>query len=361
MFWSLFIPLGCAASVDRCRGIRSQPKSICTAATAALVLQLAAIYFFSALLKTHPVWRSEFTALYHALASGHFTNSFGLALCDYPALLKLLTFATIVLELCGPIVLLCPWKDWRVRAGVVLSFCLLHAGIAATMKLGLFPAICIVYWLAMMPGEFWETALMRRVTGRFWQNHPEAAATPSTPRLTLGGISLVLTLLAYVLLLNATRLHNSVYAHLPLGPLRTLGDAAQLNQFWCMFSPQPPYFRGWFDMRGTLADGRQINLLDPSLPPQAEPPKNISNLTPSLPWRKCLMNLMERDCPTHRRAVGEYLMRRWNAAHGPDEQLVAAAIVHATRMLPGADRSGAPLAEVQELWRWDAAKHAISP
>ena len=38
------------------------------------------------------------------------------------------------------------------------SFVMLHLGFYMTMELGLFPAICITYWIALLPGSFWDSS-----------------------------------------------------------------------------------------------------------------------------------------------------------------------------------------------------------
>jgi hypothetical protein len=123
-----------------------------------------------------------------------------------------------------------------------------------------------------------------------------------------------------------------------------------------MFSPRPPDFGGWYNIRGTLADGSHVNLLHPGEPPQETRPRQVSATYASARWSKLLMTLYERDCPTFRRGVGEYLCRRWNASHGPEEQLVAAEIrlIMQPTPLPG-QAGAAPRAKTSRvLWQWMA-------
>jgi hypothetical protein len=66
LFWSMFLPLGACWSVDRLRGAVPEPPStrVLSVATAGLFLQIAFVYWFTALLKTGAEWRVDGTALY---------------------------------------------------------------------------------------------------------------------------------------------------------------------------------------------------------------------------------------------------------------------------------------------------------
>ena len=151
LLWSLFLPLGAVWSLDA-RGSRAKaPARVRSCATAAVLLQLYCVYWFTGLLKTDAVWRVDFTAVYYALNMDHFTTSFGYWLLQFPMLLRMLTCGTLLLELCGPTLLLVPLASRRLRSVVPMLFVGLHLGLAATMTLGSFPFVCIVYWLIVLP------------------------------------------------------------------------------------------------------------------------------------------------------------------------------------------------------------------
>jgi hypothetical protein len=310
-FWCLFLPLGAKWSLDARRSPTAAGTHICSLASAALVIQLACIYVFTALLKHHPMWFPQFEALHYALHSDQFTTPLGYELLRWPGLVKALTAGTLLLELGGPIVLLLPWQDWRIRTAIVTSFWMLHLGIQATMEIGLFPATCLVYWVALLPSEIWQG-------NRSTPTYEMSADRPNVVVNSLLGV-----LLLYVLLLNVVRLEYGIFSHLGAGPLRVLGDAAQLNQFWGMFAPRPYDFGGWVRIDGVLTDGRRVNLMQPDLPPQETRPAYVAGTFANWRWRKCLLNMVERDCPTHRAAVSDYFRRQWNAAHSHQEQLAS--------------------------------------
>ena len=357
LFWSLFLPLGARFSLDaRHRTLRGDaqplPDDVAHLGTAGFILQLLCVYFFTGLLKSDPVWRTEFTALHYALHLDHLTTRFGYWLVSFPALTKLLTAGTMLLEHAGPILLLVPRLDWRVRLVLVLSFMSLHVGIALCCAIGLFPLTCIVCWVALIPTQALH-ALARLAARRPSLATPNAVAeavklpqppitqSPPHPLLSLSKPSGVLlgSLIAYMLLINIARLDGGgVYTNVANGPLKVLGEAAQINQYWCMFAARPAPFGGWYDMRATLADGREVNLWTLDQPVQSTRPAVVSETYPSLRWRKTCMILFERHAPTHRACFGDYLVRRYQRLHPDSPAIVDARIILHAALSPDPDQ-----------------------
>src|SRR5205085_1218693 len=89
VFWAMFLPLGAAFSVDRALDPSREPppRRVFSAATVAVLLQVAILYWFTAALKTGPEWRSEGSAVYYALRTPYFVQPFGRLLLRFPALL----------------------------------------------------------------------------------------------------------------------------------------------------------------------------------------------------------------------------------------------------------------------------------
>src|SRR5215213_11645141 len=160
LFWGMFLPLGAYWSVDR--ALKPEPARLSmrfiSLATVALFLQIAFVYWFTAIIKNDPVWRTEGSAVYYALGSDQFATHIGNFLYQFPELLKVLTFATVGLEAFGPFLLFFPFFTGPVRTATVLAFMSLHVGIWLTMDVGLFSwtsALCMVCFL---PAWFWDQA-----------------------------------------------------------------------------------------------------------------------------------------------------------------------------------------------------------
>ena len=140
LFWSMFLPLGAHWSVDR--ALKPAPPRLSmrflSLATVALFLQIAFVYWFSAILKSDPAWRTDGTAIYYALGYDQFTTRIGAYLLQFPELLQVLTFATFCLKAFGQLLLFFQFFNGPVRTGAAVAFMKLHFGIWITMKIGLF-------------------------------------------------------------------------------------------------------------------------------------------------------------------------------------------------------------------------------
>ncbi len=374
LLWSLFLPLGAAASVDRllCRPARPLSRRVVAAASVALLLQLGIMYFFSALAKTHPVWHTEMTAVYYALNCDAFVTPLGIALREYPTLMKMLTAGSYWLELLGPFVVLLPFATARLRLVMVAVFWLFHLGLGLTLTIGLFPAICMAAWLVYLPGGFWDwlgrrlagTAIERRVVrgaiairrrwraGRRWP-----LGRPQRPAWRPRGLGpaivnvAVAALLVYVVLWNVreqdvAQREKTVLPRRANGVARALG----LDQNWAMFSPIPRTKDGWLVMRGTLRDGSQVNLWQPQRPVPWDKPRLVSAIYRGQRWRKYLDNLTTDFYLPYREYFCDWLGRRWNRQQARDDrqkEVVAIELIHRVELTPP---PGQPMPEPESEW-----------
>ena len=159
---SVFLPWGEMWSVDQWRrgDGASSPRKVSGPWVLCWFLQVFCIYFLSFILKTSPIWRSDFTAIYYSSHLNIFTTWFGHLLRPFPLLLKGLTAYAITAEWLGPAMLslgfLLPRATWKWLRGIaVVIFWVLHIGIILTMKIGLFPYYCLFMWLVFVPSESW--------------------------------------------------------------------------------------------------------------------------------------------------------------------------------------------------------------
>ncbi|HYL93590.1 MAG TPA: HTTM domain-containing protein [Alphaproteobacteria bacterium] len=157
LFWSIFLPLGEAFSVDA--ALNSEKKArraqVSSAATFALLLQVALVYIFVALAKTGPEWRHDGTALYFALSVDQMRTLLGSLLLHAPlGLLKFITFFLLLVEGAGAPALI--FSKGRLRTFVVALFVLLPLGLGSVLKTGIFPFVCAAAVVPFLPREFWD-------------------------------------------------------------------------------------------------------------------------------------------------------------------------------------------------------------
>ncbi len=391
LFWSMFLPLGAYWSVDRTRKQPPERPAmgVLSMATAALFLQIAFMYIFTTILKSGAEWRSDGTALYYALSLDQLTTPFGSWLHQYATVLEVMTWATIGLEAFGPFLLFCPWRTGPIRTATVVAFMSLHFGIMLTMDIGFFPWLSALCMISFLPTWFWDrlfalhrvlsparfavlrTALARLASTAWlpsrmrpvalasagqssvpplganaYDGQPDLPRTSATstpePASSGGGMDtrpsaagppvlraawltnvVVALFLIYVFSWNVAVATDSAMP----ASVRPIGQLFGLKQEWSMFSPRPSTRAGWFVIPATLADGRQVDLIQPII-------RNDPNLYPSVVWekprhlayaygeterwRKFLWSLVDDEGDTRRHQFAAYICRAWNGTHtGP--------------------------------------------
>ena len=138
LFWGIFLPWGKRASVDsRLFGYARDDTPTVSVASAAILVQVAFMYFFTAISKCNYLWL-EGRALESVFMNPLFTRPLGAWFGQFAFALKGLTVTTLVLELIGPILMFSPWQTRKLRVCAVCGFMLLHIGIEATMYVVIF-------------------------------------------------------------------------------------------------------------------------------------------------------------------------------------------------------------------------------
>lgn len=322
LFWAMFLPLGAVWSLDRARRVVPQQWStyFFSLGTVGLFMQIAFMYWFTALQKSGAEWRTDGTALYYALSYDQVATQVGTYLLQFPALLVVLTFATILLEAFGPLLLFCPLFTGPIRTGAVLAFMGLHLGIRLTMDIGIFPWISALCMVCFLPAWFWDkpvatlrTALPKSLTnlafhlrnavptltrayhstfgaGRLFPATTLAsgrsqyaaysagataetnvttkskdvagtgAAAESAPTLLRSSLAhnlLAAFFLAYIFCWNLTTVSDFTMPE----RLEPIGYSFGVAQSWSMFAPFPTTDDGWFVLPGTLRGGQEVDLL----------------------------------------------------------------------------------------------------
>jgi hypothetical protein len=182
--WGLLLPLGARFSLDARSG-RGVPheSSPCvrgnqyfSLATVAILVQMFIVYFFSALHKSHPIWRDQDLAIHYALLIDAFDTWLGEVLREFPALTAILTRMTLGYEFVAPwaifgaglIAFLPGLESSRAYQGplrtiVSITFFFFHMGLGMVLSLGTFAWFAMLIWIGLLPTYFWDqVALWRR-------------------------------------------------------------------------------------------------------------------------------------------------------------------------------------------------------
>jgi len=315
-FWSLFLPLGEAFSIDSLlrrehswmfaqgndrtisspttkppvRGSRMWP-SFTSLASFGYICQVFLVYELNGLQKTGKDWRESFTAVYFALAPDWQRRPvFGDFVYQHLPLSKLLTRMALALELFGPPLFFVPTP--AIRFACVVTFVLFQFGLFCCMQaLWMFPRISSTMVVPLLPSAFWDNWVLRadmsgaRSTASLVRSLGERAASwagglptshgqqrvamaysSTTSRTTFTFLSevlgcvFVISCIFYICMENAHSL--KWVSKEAMEPLQTYARPLGIDQRWNMYAPFPARVGGWSFVKGHLADGSEVDVVD---------------------------------------------------------------------------------------------------
>jgi predicted DCC family thiol-disulfide oxidoreductase YuxK len=164
LFWSLFLPLGARASVDAALAPRpplAGPLHL-SWASAALVLQVACVFFFGALALRGAAWHPPFTALADAVQRDAYTAAAGRWLRPQSGLLAAVSAAVLYLQLWGPLLLLSPLLNRPLRLAAMLLLGILEIVLALLFVQRMLPVAALVALSALTGTWVWDGLARRR-------------------------------------------------------------------------------------------------------------------------------------------------------------------------------------------------------
>ncbi|NQZ96564.1 MAG: HTTM domain-containing protein, partial [Myxococcales bacterium] len=325
LFWSMFLPLGDTWSLDARRARRApRSRTHASVASAALLLQVALIYFMAGLAKTGDVWLESFTAIEWVLHDTSWAFDHAQGFLAFPALLRGLTVATLVLEIGAPVLLLSPLFSGPVRTFGVCALLGLQLGIGSLMDLYLFPLVNLVLLVGLLPSFGWErlTALRAELPT------PRPSAPPGV-RHRLRDAFVVASLLL-VVLLNASYVIPSVAVP---GPLHWAIHAIGLHQRWELYGPEPRRADKQPTFAALLQNGERVGLDTES---ESESWRVVRDIEGHYRYRLFTVFSLDRDFEVHeilRPVYAQWICDRWNRAATAERQMNEVRLVAVTRRL----------------------------
>jgi len=355
LFWSMFLPLGRHWSLDsflwKRKPVTLDP--IVSFASAAILLQICLMYFFTGVLKFNDIWFSG-QAIEYALSYDIVVRPMGRYLLNYAGLLKFFTYGTLCLELIGPFLFFMPWKTAAFRLalwGILMS---LHVGVEMTMTVALFSYMCMAALTLFLPMGLWDWLLLRKGvdTGESspqtggddhksrrlerkhrWLEEKKKARRGILDRLRddYGVMArylcegFVAFMLSFVFLWNISSVVPIANSNFQQGMLR-LANVTYVNQVWYMFD-YPNGIDPWFVAEARLQDGSRVDVLKAGAPVSENKPDRLHASFRNHRWKMLYMGLRPQGMSrgyggVYRDGLVDYLRREWNAQHRPDKQIV---------------------------------------
>ncbi len=269
--------------------------------TAAILLQVCFVYWFTAWLKASQSleWWPEGTAIQGALNS-YYAKPLGVALLAFPRLLRALTYSTLALETLGPVLALSPAWNGPARILAVGLFCGLHLGMALTLYLAHFPVVSVLGWLLFLPSCFWER----------WSPHRPDVSLEDSPQGFSWVINCVTALLLLFVFANNAR---------PIHRLGLLARVLGLEQHWSMFLEPKKIDLIGFVAPGKTQDAREIDLLHHGRPVSLDSAAIVE--AHAEPYWRAMWRKSDKDRAFYLPLAADDLCRGWNARAGSSDRV----------------------------------------
>lgn len=326
LFWTIFLPWGQVWSLDAKKNRSdyrwwvnnsSRPNlNTRSLACVGVILQVCLLYWFAAIPKTHPSWVADYSAIDIALRLDHLVAPFGVWFREtFASYLGTLTYLVYEWETWGPFLLLFPFDRGQIRTLAIAGFVALHIGFGACFEIGIFPHVCAVVPLLLLPSWWWDGPFSR-ITKFLNQKLPtQEVQTPTLGRAQVWlrhlTESFFLFVTLYVFLWNFSNEPVSPSIWVP-GPVTSFAYTTRLDQRWNMFSPSPPYQDGWWVIVGKRLNGELVNVLEPQKPISWEKPKVVAQTYLNQRRRRWMMELRSSNNSHLLASTCSYLMRQVN-------------------------------------------------
>lgn len=312
LFWCLFLPVGARWSVDERRKGRAAEARELSAATAALLLQIALFYLFSTFHKLAGAGWWEGTAAWYAVSHETWQRPLGALLADLPSVMKLFTWSVLVYEFLGPIALFSPFRTGPVRTLTILGFVALQLGLGLSMQLWLFPWISSLALVPFLPSPVWD-AMEERLPARAPGAGIAAPGSPPAWRRRLASV-LAVVALGYV---GFSHVERTLPNWRPPTFVSRVGRWFGLNQGPAMYSRQRAYDVE-FAIRG-IGEKDGPFVIDDGGRTASWPP--VARLRRFYRGKLYLERQVEWEFPSELAGLADWTCRRWNADPHAEERL----------------------------------------
>jgi hypothetical protein len=358
LFWGMFLPWDKRYSVQG-RQDQEGGNSFFGLAGVGYLLQICFLYFFTAMLKTSPEWRSDFTALYYALSLDQMVFPVGKLLYRYPELMKSLTAFVFYMELLVPLLFFMPVFTRTFRVTGFLLIIGLHLGISMTLFVGLFFMIGIITVFGLFP-ESWmswfdrKTARLQQALAVYADRTREWLQRLVQVRVSSGRRLLSPTTKEFVrdTFLFFCLIYIFCWNMQNIGMFKgvtdradSIGQTLRLDQNWGMFAPSVFKDDGWYILEGTTVTGDKIDLNREGQPVSYEKPESVVSLFKNDRWRKYSENYLFVSNSFMRPAYSNFVLDHWNADH-PDKAITRLEVIYMKEVTQPDYRQAVPTREV---------------
>jgi len=164
LLWSLFLPINRYWSVDAALDKQPRRRPWPALPFIALRLQIASLYFFSALFKLEGApWRQGYALAWTLPDNLYAGTPLGLLFADRaPGLLSATGYLVVAFQLAFSYLIYSPWRNELTRAVAIVGSVAMHVSFIVFLKIGGFPYLCLIMLLLLVPDLWFDRLLHRR-------------------------------------------------------------------------------------------------------------------------------------------------------------------------------------------------------
>jgi vitamin K-dependent gamma-carboxylase-like protein len=164
LLWCLFLPINRYWSVDAALDPLPRRRDWPALPFVAIRLQIASLYFFSALFKLEGApWLKGYALLWALQDTVFAATPAGLFFVEQaPAVLKMVNYVVIAFQLSFPYMIYSPWRNELTRTIAISCSAVMHLSFIIFLNIGGFPYLCLIMLVLLMPDAWFDRALARR-------------------------------------------------------------------------------------------------------------------------------------------------------------------------------------------------------
>ena len=334
-------------------------RRVCSVGTAVTLLTVVSIYAANAGSKYRSdAWLSG-DAVPRIFQLAEFTVGLGPLVSEYTAVLAAINWLWIALLSASALLVV---TTGRLRTGVALAFVSAHLGMAATMRLAVFPFVMTSVLLLFLPPGAWNVAgaVASRlpVPPQFGTGAPRSdggrgdgrsderesgadgnaeSTAPSGRSRARRGLRVGATLLFVGFFLALVWWQAAGVGLVDLPASESTGGLSEVS--WSFFAPDPPDASGWYVVRGTLESGDAIDVRDGGAVTFDRPP-DAAETYPTTLWHQFGFRLKDAG-ESRYRPVATYVCDR------TDRDLSSVTVFHVEQPVGPDGPVGEPRVEEQ--------------
>lgn len=167
LLWMLFLPIARYWSVDAALSRQPRKVDVPPVFMAGIKLQITWLYLFAAIYKVIGTPWLTGDAVAFTLHDRIFASNLGLLFVqNFPFLVAPLNYGVIVFQFLFTPMVYAPLGGGVLRALAILGAVAMHLGFLVLLEIGIFPFICIIYLVLLVPDAWWDKIFAKRRTDR---------------------------------------------------------------------------------------------------------------------------------------------------------------------------------------------------